>query len=244
MSTDATRFIASRSNKTAITQKRIKEVLWYITECYMILQKDKRTYSKSWCAKHTKFHFEDYLKMKFVDDYLIENKALIQNKISALEEINFNYETIKRFIDSKEIEGSDKIDIYINKLGLQNVWKEHDEHLYFAIECKRINQFSDSKKYLEDIRKFCIRNYKQTRLPFEGMLAFLENKDVPHKSVAKHINQKLKEDRTITTLKFLTLENISTSFNGSYRSLHKKQTVNIIFSIYHLLFDYTENIVD
>lgn len=244
MSTDATRFITSRSNKTALTQKRIEEVLWYITECYMILQKEKRTYSKSWCAKYTKFHFEDYLKMKFVDDYLIENKALIQGKFSALEEINFSYETIKRFTDSEEVEGSDKIDIYINKLGLQNIWKERDEHIYFAMECKRISKFSDSKKYIEDIQKFCNRKYKQTRLPFEGMIAFLENKKVPHKTVAENLNRRLKEDSIITTIEFLTNEKFNPSFNGSYQSLHKKQSINITFTIYHLLFDYSENIVD
>lgn len=244
MSTDATRFINSRSNKTAITQKRIRAVLWYITECYNILQNDGVTYSKLLHSSNTKSHFEDYLKMEFVDNYLIKNKSLIQKKFSALEEINFSYETIKRFTDSEGIEHSDKIDIYINKLGLQNIWNEYDEHLYLAIECKRIGQFSDCKDYIGDIQKFCNRNYKQTRLPIEGMIAFLENKSVPHKAIAKDLNKRLKEVCTITTLKFLSKEKISPSFEGSYQSIHKKRNMNTTFSVYHFLFDYSENIVE
>lgn len=244
MSFDATRFITSRSNKTALSQKRIKEILWYIAECYTILQDDGVTYSKNWCSANTKFHFEDYLKMEFVDNYLIKNKPLVQTKFSALEEINFNYETIKRFEDSEGIEGSDKIDIYINKLGLQDVWKEHDEHIYLAIECKRIARLTDCKKYIGDVRKFCSRNYKQTRLPFEGMLAFLENKNISHEIVADDLNRRLAKNSMISTNKFLTKEKINPSFAGSYQSVHTKEhKSSISFFIYHLLMDYSSNIV-
>ncbi len=245
MSLDATHFISSRPNKIAITQNRIKEVLWYTAECYTLLKKDNVTYSKSWCSTNTTYHFEDYLKMEFVDNYLIKNKSIIQNRLSALEQINFSYETIKRYTNSKGIEGSDKIDIYINKLGLQGIWRNQDEHIYLAIECKRINQLSDCNKYIGDIQKFCGRNYKQTRLPFEGMLAFIENQEVSHEIVSNDINTKLKTNNIIITNKYLTKEIINVSFEGSYLSEHvKEHNKNSAFSVYHLLFDYSGNVID
>ncbi len=245
MSLDATHFISSRSNKIALTQKRIKEVLWYFAECYTFLQNDNIKYSKKWCSTSTKYHFEDYLKMEFVDNYLIKNKSIIQNNLSALEQINFSYETIKRYEDSDGIEGSDKIDIYINKLGLQDIWKDNDEHIYLAVECKRINQLSDCNKYIDDIQKFCSRNYKQTRLPIEGMLAFLENPKITHENVSMDINSRLETNSMINTKQYLSRELINKSFEGSYLSSHlKNYNQNERLSIYHLLFDYSNNIVD
>lgn len=245
MSLDATHFISSRTNKISLTQKRIKEVLWYFAECYTLLQNDNIKYSKNWCNTNTKYHFEDYLKMEFVDNYLIKNKCIIQNKLSILEQINFSYETIKRYKDLEGIEGSDKIDIYINKLGLQDIWKDYDEHIYLAVECKRINQLSDCNKYIDDIQKLCNRNYKQTRLPFEGMLAFLENSEVTHINVSLDINSRLETNNMITTKQYLSNELLNNSFDGSYFSSHlKNYNQNEKLSIYHLLFDYSKNIVD
>ncbi len=243
MTFNATPFITSRSNKFAITENRIKNIFWYVVECYNILLNDRVIYSKSWCEANTRYHFEDYLKMEFVDNYLIKNKSIIQNRISVLEEINFSYEIVKRFTDSEGIEGSDKIDIYINKLGLQNLWKDDDEHIYLAIECKRINQLSDCSKYISDIQKFCDRNYKHIRIPFEGMLAFIEDKSISHERISNEVNERLINNDYITTTSYLTKENVNSTFDGGYRSVHGKKFENkATFSIFHLLFDYSSHI--
>jgi len=245
MSNDASNFISSRKRKTALSFQKIKEILWYISECYTIFQLDEIIYSKKWCSINTSSKFEDYLKMEFVDNYLIKQKKLIQNKLSILEQINFSYETEKRFTDLDGIERLDKIDIYINNLGLQNIWKDSNEHVYFAIECKRINKLSDCKNYIGDIKKFCVRKYKQTRLPFEGMIAFLEKEKLSHQIVSENINLKLKDDTAINTTKYLEGLRVNSSFDGSYQSSHSKEyNKSEIFFIYHLLFDYSKSIIN
>jgi len=125
MSLNALRFIQNRREVIALTNERIKQILWYIVECYQFLQKDKPTYSKSGWKNRSTIPFEDYLKMDLVDQYLIANKDILKAKVSALEQINFTCEPQKRYVDvsDKKIK-PDKIDIYINKLGLQNEWKE------------------------------------------------------------------------------------------------------------------------
>jgi hypothetical protein len=166
MRLNAAGFIQNRPQVVSITNNRISNIIWYIAECYNMLLSDKVCYSKS----KTTFHFEDYLKMEFVDSYLINNKKTLTERISALEHINFSYETQKRYLDQNDKkEKIDKIDIFINKLGLKNEWSSEDEHLYLAIECKRIKTLSDCTEYIKDIQKFCDRAYKHLRIPFEGV---------------------------------------------------------------------------
>jgi hypothetical protein len=236
-------FIDSRLNPLAITEKRIRAILWYVTECYLILKGDKPIYNKDWCNRNTAYKFEDYLKMEFVDSYLIKYKYLLKNRISELEYINFNYETIKRFADKDGIERSDKIDIYINKLGIQKQWNEPSEHVYFAIECKRIEELSSSKEYIKDIQNFCERSYKDLRLPFEGMIAFIENSKLTHSKLANHISDLLKNEKNILTSRYLEKELLNSSFDAGYSSDHSRNSIKKIkFTTFHLLFDYSDNI--
>lgn len=140
-------FILNR--RYSITESRIRNILWYVVECYTILRKEGLSYSKQEVKQNTTIAFEDYLRNRFIQDYLVKNKSLLKQKISVLEEINFLCETQKEYIDSQDNKQKpDKIDIYINKLGLKDVWKDNDENIYFAIECKRIERLSDSAKYI------------------------------------------------------------------------------------------------
>jgi len=241
MATDASRFITNRTKIISITNDRITTIIWYVIECYQLLQRDKPTYSKSWIRTQTTHKPEDYLKMEFVDKYLIPNKAIIHTKISELYQINFSYEPQKRYIDTADGKQKvDKIDIYINKLGLQNEWKEPDENVYFAIECKRIEILSDTRDYVSDIRKFTQRNHTNLRLPFEGMIAFIENKNLTHKEVSAKVSDTLRNTKTIKTKQYLVFKAFHSGFDGSYTSSHKKNYGNNEdFSIYHLLFDYS-----
>lgn len=243
MSLNAQRFIQNRGKDiVSITYNRIRNIISYTLECYQLLLTDKPTYSRAHVSTVTAYHFEDYLKMRLVDDYLVKNKHLLAAKISELEEVTFNYETVKPFIDINDgIERSDKIDVYVNRLGLKDQWTVEEEHLYLAIECKRITALSDCQAYAEDIQKFCNREYTSFRLPFESQIAFIENPKLTHVSIKDEINKRLKRNSTITTRQYLTPVTIHKSFKCSYSSIHKKNfKKKDPFTIFHLLLNYSQ----
>lgn len=242
----ASNFIKNRKEVVSITFDRIHHILWYTIECYQQLKKDKTIYSKSWVKNNTTYHFEDYLKMELVDKYLIPKKELISKRISQLEQINFSYETQKRYKDLYDgKEKSDKIDIYINKLGLQDEWDEQDENIYFAIECKRISTLSDCKDYILDVEKYVDRKHIHHRLPFEGQLAFIEKSQLEAEKIADEINTRLKSNGKINTIQYLQLLQLHNSFQSSYTSIHKRNfEKKDPFSIFHLLFDYSGIVVN
>ncbi|WP_316786425.1 hypothetical protein [Pedobacter frigiditerrae] len=239
--TNASNFIQHRKNIFSVTDKRIKTILWYIIECNNLFLKNTiNPYSKKWVATNTTISFEDYLKFELIDNYLVKNKHLLNGRLSVLENINFSAETQKRYIDSDGKQKPDKIDIYINKIGLQKEWNENDENIYFAVECKRIKILSDTKNYILDISKFCSRNHSNLRLPFEGQIGFIENSKLNHLHISGEINNELKKGSTINTTSPLKSIDLHSNFDGGYSSSHKKSFDNYdIFSIYHLLFDYS-----
>lgn len=243
MPINAKRFIQNRGSEVVrITHDRIHYIMTYAIECYHLLLVDNPTYSKAHVTATTTYHFEDYLKMKLVDDYLVKNKHLLAAKISTLDEVTFNYETVKPFIDTTDRkEKSDKIDVYVNRLGVKDNWAVEEEHIYLAIECKRINALSDCQGYVDDIEKFCIREYKNLRLPFESQVAFIENPKLSHTSVSDEVNKRLKATSSITTKQYLKQITLHPSFAGSYSSIHKKNFKRKdSFTIFHLLLDYSK----
>lgn len=247
MNKGATSFIQNRRRVVAITDDRINHIVEYVVHCYQIILNDAPQYSKTNVKAKTTLSFEDYLKMELVDSYLIPNKHLILSNCSDLANITFHYENQKRYIDvSDGKEKPDKIDIYISKLGLQEVWNEQDEHVYFVIECKRIGSLADSANYVDDTKKFANRIYKTLRLPFEGQLAFIENKKLSVVSVSSEIDNNLKKmSSELKTEQFLTPIAITASFHGGYTSIHKRNhSKNASFKVYHLLFNYSSLVTD
>jgi hypothetical protein len=233
-------FIHNRTEAYAFTNGRIQLILSYVIECYRLFINDNIVYSQSWVKQNTTLKFEDYLKFEFLDNYLIPNKHLYNALGTDLEELNFSGETQKRFIDLDGKQKPDKIDILINKLGLQNAWKEDDENIYFAIECKRVRQFNDIKNYIRDIDKFSQRNHTNLRLPIEGQIAFVENSKLPQTDVVDGINKLLQSSKEIITSSFLVGINLHSKIQCSYISLHQRRfRKNEQFTIYHLMFDYT-----
>jgi hypothetical protein len=241
---EVSKFVQNRTK--SITEDRIKNILWYVVESYNILVQDNVHYSKNYVKNHTTFKFENYLRNRLVEDYLIKNKNILQQKMSELDEINFSYESEKEYTDLRDNKRKpDKIDIYINKLGLSGTWKEPDENVYFAIECKRIEGLSDGAKYIEDIEKFADRDYVNLRLPFEGQLAFIEDSSITHTQLYKEINSKLNKKETIITKKFLDYILLHTEYKGTYLSKHERNfDKRETFSIYHLLLNYSNIVVE
>lgn len=243
MDSSANQFTETR--KYNITQNRIRQILSYVLECHKIFLNDGITYSKSEISNSGTVMFEDHLKFEFVEKYLVKNKFLLQSKISQLEEINFACESQQRYIDASDNKlKPDKIDIYINKLGLKNILKEDDENIYFAIECKRIKILSDTKDYVLDIQKYVDRNHINFRLPFEAQIAFIENVNLNHKIISDKVISILK-DSIIVTDSFLLPEKLHSSVDGTYSSVHKKNFGSKdSFLIYHLMFDYSKVVLN
>lgn len=241
---DASLFISKR--KHSITENRIKNILWYIGECYTLLLNDRPQYSKQYVKKQTTIHFEDYLRFRLVEDYLVNNKHLLKNRTSHLDEINFTAESQKEYIDKKDGKRKpDKIDIFINRIGLNNTWGLPDEKIYFVIECKRIKNLDDTVLYIGDIVKFANRDYTELRLPFEGQLGFIESNSLNHSDVAININEKLQKDNNLVTDLPLNPCSLNQNISCTYISKHKRNIGNNDqFSIYHLLLDYSNIVVN
>jgi hypothetical protein len=237
----ASTFIKNRGNKTAVTSSRIDAIVWYVAECYQLIKNDKPQYDFKKLKITSRIKQEDYLRFRFVTDYLRQNKSLIKSKWSDLSEIEFHCEEQFEYFDLIEKkENADKIDISVSRLGLQEVWNDSSENIYFAIECKRIKILSDCEDYTLDTENFANRNYTSTRLPFEGQLAFIENSTLNHSNVSIEINRRLPTRTQLETEQKLKSIKKHTLFNACYHSIHYRNTTpKQMFEVYHLLFDYS-----
>ena len=157
-------------------------------------------------------------------------------------EISFTSETQKEYIDQTDYkQKTDKIDIFINKLGLAQTWGENEDKIYFAIECKRISNLSDTSRYIGDLLKFTNRSYIEIRLPFEGQLGFIESHSLSDRQIVEEINAKLRHASHITTERPLRPCPIHPDIPGTYKSIHRRNTnIKETFSIYHIFLDYSD----
>ena len=248
MISDASQFIQHRKNTFSITNKRIQQIISYVCECYGIClkEKTKNPYSINAVKENSTLSFEDYLKFDLVDNYLNVKKHLLKDKISKLEDIHFAAETQERYIDLVDSKQKpDKIDIYVDRLGLQSEWMSKNNQVYFAIECKRIRILLDTKAYIGDIRKVANRNHTNLRLPFEGQIAFIENLNIDHHKVMTKANSILKKDIEINTLQYLKFQSFHSFFQNTYSSVHTKNFGGKeSFYVYHLLFDYSQIVMN
>lgn len=240
MSLDASGF---KKDDSALTEKRVELIIYYVIDCYLLLSNDKPSYSKSKAG----VQFEDYLRDKFVDDYLRANIKYYQNDIAQSPniEISFTKESKEQYA-GKEKSLDDYIDIYIIETALTKLLRGvKGEHFYFAIECKRVSETRDYNEYVKDVGKFASRPYESYRLPFEGQIAFIEDVSLTHNLVAREINERLKKNKTIITETYLINKVLRRSFEGSYISSHKRNHgAKAEFKIYHLMFDYSRMVVD
>jgi hypothetical protein len=200
---------------------------------------DGSKYNLSTIKETSTYKIEDYISNELVDKYLKMNLHLIND--SELNKIIITKQSEELYIhaiDKKE--KPDKIDIYITNLNLNELLEGNSPQPYFAIECKRIRKHSCIKEYVSDIRKFCNREYRLTRLPFEGQIAFIENPEFNVEYVSTEINKELKLQNDISTRKYLEKELLLSGFNDSYHSIHLKNfTPYNPFDIYHLFLNYS-----
>lgn len=239
---DADKFVRNRTETYAITKQRVHYILSYVLECYRLLKSNDQTYSAKEIRSQTKIKPEDYLRTRFVNDYLRKQLHLL--KPFKMDEVFFGKEQIEEYYDHSGVEQEDKIDIYVRDAALKNYWGAGEE-VYFAIECKRVQTLSDTQKYVLDIAKFANRNHTHTRLPFEGQVAFIESINIIHSQVAENVNVRLSQTTTIETIKPLAPLKLHSTVDCTYLSEHKKATgKKEPFHIYHLLLDYSTVVVD
>jgi hypothetical protein len=230
----------ARKRAISHSKKLFLQLLEYVTFCYSCLKQNKICYSESWCKNNTAFSFEEWLKIRFIEDYL--RKFREHFHCSKIETIRFYPETQPNYKDMAGKIRGDKIDIFITNLGLQRYWNGIvEEDIYFAIECKRLKNRSKNAEYLTDIQKFVTREYK-FRFPFTGMIGFVEKSSISIDDIIDDINQRLQNSSAITTIQELTPFGLN-KFNYCRVSKHEKITSNDPIEVYHLFFDYSNIII-
>jgi len=223
----------------SLVEHRLRTILCYVIDSYKLLVADGTKYDLSKIKETSTYKIEDYLSNELVDKYLKMNLHLINN--SQLSEIIITKQSEELYTDAiDKRDKPDKIDIYITNLNLGRLLEDKPVQLYFAIECKRIRKQSCIKEYVSDIRKFCNREYRLTRLPLEGQIAFIENPEYNADYVSTEINKELELQNDITTKKYLDRELLHSEFNDSYHSIHLKNFPPYNpYSIYHLFLSYS-----
>lgn len=239
MKSNASIFIKGRNNKTAVIDSRIRNILNYVIGGYNKTISDGKQYDYS---KRGKISQENFLRNGLVDDYLRKHIHLLNTGTENYTIITKEATETYLNVNDNQLH-DDPIDIQITDAALQKAWNS-ENHVYYAIECKRIQQLSDTTKYIDDVRKFTERKYQSTRLPFEGQLAFIEASAITHKIASDDINSKLSTHTSISTIDALKAIKIDSTFDGSYVSKHKKNFgKNDSFAIYHLLLDYSKIVI-
>ena len=231
MSLNATKF-ANNRRKLSLTQKRVKDIMVCVVNSYKKILADGVIFNFS---ERGKIAQEDFLRNRLVDDYLkkecdLKNTSTENYTIIAKD----GQEEYESEIDKEN--HNDKIDIQIFDKSLRDSLTSNS-NVYFSIECKRLK--SSLKDYIGDIFKFCTRNYRKGRLPFEGQLGFVENENLAHSVITQKLNTELATHTQIKTLKPLEYIELTNDFEASYSSMHQKSD-NSSFSIFHLFLDYSK----
>jgi hypothetical protein len=218
----------------------VSEIMRYVIDCYLVMKNDKPIFSKSESKETTTYKFEDYLSDRFVDDYLRMNRKEYFAQ-THLSQIIFTKQSSERYKDcNTQIHQPDLIDVYITGLNLHEELCSNPQP-YLAIECKRIYKSGSVVEYIDDIRKFTEREYYLARLPFEAQIAFIESTKYTHSITVKNINQNLETHPSIRTIQSLKPQQFHEKFDASYSSKHKRNFGAMeIFTIYHLMLDYTQ----
>ncbi|WP_345991342.1 hypothetical protein AAEU33_05745 [Chryseobacterium sp. Chry.R1] len=235
--------VGFKSGSSRVVESHVRKILQYVVSCYQLMLKDGKKYNYS---TRGKIKQENFLRNGLVDDYLRKNINLL-NSEGINQYTIINRESTETYHSQTDrLLHDDPIDIKIEYSPLKNDLQ--DDSVYFAIECKRITIDSDSKDYVLDTEKFSDRIYTSKRLPFEGQIGFIENSKITHSSICIKVNeclQSLQSCEKLITTQELKLIKISSDFEGSYKSTHKKLNENKDnFSVFHLFFDYSNVVIN
>jgi hypothetical protein len=235
MSLNATTFIKNRTNSISLTQERINKILTCVIVSYEKIITSGVIFDFS---KKGKVKKEDYLRNRLVDDFLEYELEIVDN---GTNNFTINKETSEEYLNLADRQlHDDPIDIHIVDYALKNAWSQASKP-YFAIECKRLK--TSISGYIDDIKKATKRNYSKFRLPIEGQLGFIENKNWSSKNVCDKVKKNLSSNPNIQTTNNIRSYSVKNKFSDSYVSNHTKVN-NTSFSICHLFLDYSNVVIN
>jgi hypothetical protein len=197
---------------------KFEEILGKINICYGLMITSKVVLPNN----------ENKIRNELVNNYLNNNNT--RNRIAVK---NYYFQS-----EAPNQNDTGRFDIKI--ISQQTTFT--DTNAFYAIECKRLDGKSKlNKKYISDgIKRFT----NEQKYPFydntAGMIGFIVSKMDIHKNV-DCINQLLQNSFTeINTEKELTKRQITPDFEYSYYSNHKVDATTK--TLYHLMFDFSDNI--
>jgi hypothetical protein len=207
---------------TVFYDKEFENIISQIIICYKLMKSDGCSLQNS----------ENIIRNQIVNNYLMNKN--IRTNIT-----NDNY-LFYRELPTKDDFG--RVDIYV---ATQNTFKDPDAH--YIIECKRLDNTNINgttglnAEYIKNgISRFISQKYS-TYNNTAGMIGFVVEKMDIHKNI-RAINELLEKHFTdINTKEALIHKTITPTFEYSYISKHRAN--NVLITIYHLMFDFSDNIV-
>lgn len=217
---DASNYIGS----APFYEKKFEEILSKITACYYLMKSDKVKLEND----------ENKIRDCLLRNYLKNNT--VRSNVGLTDWL------FEREVQEDHSVG--RTDIKIVSLDTFN-----RQEAYYILECKRL----DSKymngtsglnaKYIENgINRFTT-NYYSSFYRVNGMIGFVVDQLDIHTNI-KSINSLLSNSsKSIETTKSIAKDNFIQGFDFHYHSTHKDANMDEL-KVYHLMFDFHENIQD
>jgi len=214
---DATNF----SGSIPFYDMNFEDILSKITVCYHKMIVDYSTIEND----------ENAIRDILLLNYLKNDK--IREEIGLINLYNF-----EREVQEDDSEGRTDI-----KITTRDTFKK--QKAYYTIECKRLDNINTTgttglnAKYVSNgIERFISKKYS-SYYRVNGMIGFIVGKMDIHQNIEK-INTLLKTNKAINTTKKITKINFIKNFEFHYCSEHKDKNIKKL-GIYHLMFDFSEN---
>lgn len=216
-SLDASNF----SGSISFYDLEFESILSKIVICYKLMRKDNVA------LNNDENKIRDVLVNKYINNPKVKEK--IQLKYFLFPEV-------------PETETIGRTDIRIH-----NPNRYYNQEEYFIIECKRLDSTNMSgitglnAKYIENgIQRFATKHYS-SYYRVNGMIGFVVEKIDIHANINSINNILTSSFNTITTKKEITHDSFIENFDFQYHSIHFDND-NSEFKLYHLMFDFHENI--
>ncbi|HKR06389.1 MAG TPA: hypothetical protein VJY62_17270 [Bacteroidia bacterium] len=201
--------------------KELEEILEKIIACYSLMLADNVRLSNN------ENKIRDYILYKYLKVPSMKIKLDLANYL----------------FDPELPEDKGRIDIRVMPI---NPFIE--DKAYFILECKRLDSINANgttglnAQYInEGMNRFISKKYS-AYYRSNGMIGFIVNELDIHKNTQSINSLLIKDYKHITTSQVLTSKIIVKGFDYSYYSTHNSATDTL--TIYHLMFDFSKNIIN
>lgn len=210
------------SGSISFYEKQFEEILSKMTTCYQLMKTDKVVLEND----------ENKIRDSLLLNYLKKDRVRID-----IDLLQWHFE--------REVQENYSIGRTDIKIISPNTFLKQDA--YYILECKRLNSTNTSgtsglnAEYIKNgIGRFTSKYYSSYHR-VNAMIGFVVDDIEIHKNT-KSINLLLKNSfKSIKTTKEITKDNFINDFEYHYHSIHTDKD-NDELKIYHLMFDFHENI--